>query len=119
LTSKLCGRLSKLPSDFAYEGEMTNVPLFSEKLLNWLKLKAANVEFKKGIELIGLGVRNGEMEINPTTYSRSNARNVAVVIELIKYLLTAKALDGLSCCILPTYANQKKSYIDDIIMDSS
>jgi hypothetical protein len=27
--------------------------LFSEKLLEWLKLKAANVEFRNGMELIG------------------------------------------------------------------
>ncbi|RLL94337.1 hypothetical protein CFD26_101079 [Aspergillus turcosus] len=89
-------------------------PLFSEKLLEWIKLKA-DVEFREGMELIGLDVSNGEMEINPTTYSRSNARNVAVVIELIEYLLTANALDGLSCCILPTYADQKKAYIDALL----
>jgi hypothetical protein len=117
-------KLSKFPSDFTYDGRMTNdpsvqsiqiSPLFSEKLLEWLKLKAPNVEFRNGMGLIGLDVSNGEMKINPTTYSRSNARNVTVVIELIEYLLSSKALDGLSCCILPTYADQQKAYINALL----
>ncbi|KAE8423790.1 AAA domain-containing protein [Aspergillus pseudocaelatus] len=116
--------LSKFPSDFTYEGKMTNDPsveaitlnpVFSQKLLVWLKLQANDVEFRNEIELIGLDVSDGNSVTNPTTYSRSNVRNVAVVMDLIEYLITENALSGLSCCILPTYADQKKAYINSML----
>ncbi|KAF7116988.1 hypothetical protein CNMCM5793_005635 [Aspergillus hiratsukae] len=52
----------------------------SQRLLEWLKLKADDVEFRNGMKLIGLDVSDGEMVINPTTYSRSNARTVACAL---------------------------------------
>lgn len=58
-------------------------PVFSQKLLEWLKLQANDVEFRNGMELIGLDVSHGNSVINPTTYSRSNVGNVAVVMDLL------------------------------------
>ncbi|KAF7182472.1 hypothetical protein CNMCM7691_002042 [Aspergillus felis] len=60
-------------------------------------------------------VSDGEVVINPTTYSRSNARNVAVVMDLIEHLLTANAIHVVSCCILPMYPDQKKAYVDAML----
>ncbi|KAF5866133.1 hypothetical protein ETB97_000667 [Aspergillus alliaceus] len=117
-------RLSKFPSDFTYEGRMTNdpsvksitlSPMFSQNLLEWLKSKANDVEFRNGLELVGLDVSDGEIEINQTTFSRSNKRNIEVVMNLIEHLISNSALNGMSCCIRPTYADQKKAYVEAMI----
>ncbi|KAK1139333.1 hypothetical protein N8T08_001104 [Aspergillus melleus] len=84
-------------------------------LLEWLKSKANDVEFRNGLELVGLDVSDGETEINQTTFSRSNKRNIEVVMNLIEHLISNNALNGLSCCILPTYADQKKAYVEAMI----
>ncbi|GIJ88933.1 hypothetical protein Asppvi_007861 [Aspergillus pseudoviridinutans] len=66
-----------------------------------------------------LDVSDGEVVINPTTYSRSNARNFAVVMDLIEHLIPANAIHVLSCCILPIYPDQKKAYVDAIFRANS
>ncbi|OJI80648.1 hypothetical protein ASPTUDRAFT_937671 [Aspergillus tubingensis CBS 134.48] len=80
-------RLSKSPSAFTYYGKMTDDPSvqsisidtkFLDALLDWIKTRVPDVNFKSGMELIGVNVMDGETVVNDRTRSRSNLANVTI-----------------------------------------
>ncbi|GLA58714.1 hypothetical protein AtubIFM54640_008816 [Aspergillus tubingensis] len=80
-------RLSKFPSAFTYYGKMTDDPSvqsisidtkFLDALLDWIKTRVPYVNFKSGMELIGVNVMDGETVVNDRTRSRSNLANVTI-----------------------------------------
>ncbi|GFN11997.1 AAA domain-containing protein [Aspergillus tubingensis] len=80
-------RLSKSPSAFTYYGKMTDDPIvqsisidtkFLDALLDWIKTRVPDVNFKSGMELNGVNVMDGETVVNDRTRSRSNLANVTI-----------------------------------------
>lgn len=64
-------RLCKFPSEFTYAGKMSDDPSvksisvsteLSNALLNWIRPKAPDAKFEKGMELIGLDVKDGKCQ---------------------------------------------------------
>ncbi|PYH32406.1 uncharacterized protein BO87DRAFT_312756, partial [Aspergillus neoniger CBS 115656] len=94
-------RLSKFPSAFTYYGKMIDNP----------STRVPDVNFKSGMELIGVNVMDGETVVNDRTRSRSNLANVTIVMELVEFLLRRDVLKGKTSTIITTYADQKKLYI--------
>ncbi|KAL4889313.1 AAA domain-containing protein [Aspergillus ambiguus] len=118
-------RLSKFPSEFTYSGKMSNDPSvgsicisaeFSNALLDWIKTKAPGAKFEKGIELVGVNVTDGQTLRNDKNYSRSNPANVLVVTSLVEFLISRGALEAVTCVIITTYSEQKKEYVDKMMM---
>ncbi|KAE8315383.1 AAA domain-containing protein [Aspergillus transmontanensis] len=72
-------------------------------------------KFNNGLELIGLNVSNGQTMVNDRNHSRSNAENVSVVMDLVEFLINQNVLSNVTCSIITTYSEQKKSYITKML----
>lgn len=113
-------RLCKFPSEFTYAGKMSDDPSvesisvsieLSNALLDWIKPKAPDAKFEKGMELIGLDIKDGQTLRNDRNYSRSNPASVSVVMDLVEFLIHRHALEAITCAIITTYSEQKKEYV--------
>ncbi|PYH56116.1 uncharacterized protein BO96DRAFT_434591 [Aspergillus niger CBS 101883] len=103
-------RLSRFPSEFTYNGRMTNDPVVHSVSVG-PELSAPGANFKRGMELIGIDVTDGKAVVNGKTRSRSNIANVTVVMELVEFLISRDALKGRTSAIITTYADQRKEYV--------
>ncbi|KAK6811865.1 hypothetical protein RU639_012330 [Aspergillus parasiticus] len=121
---RMCPQLRKFPSEFTYFGRMIDDPSvasiiinseLADALLTWIRTKEPGAKFNNGLELIGLNVSNGQTMVNDRNHSRSNAENVSVVMDLVEFLINQNVLSNVTCSIITTYSEQKKSYITKML----
>jgi superfamily I DNA and/or RNA helicase len=82
--------------------------------MNWAQLQCPDIQ-SFDLRLLGLDVSNGVVQTNYKTSSRTNARNVIIIISLIKHLLATDALAEYTCAIVTPYASQRRRYMNSML----